>query len=62
MHLHSRLVRLVFFGVLDSYIDHSYPRCMSPRQRLDTLALGYLDIIRTKGYHLHELLQSQHSH
>jgi hypothetical protein len=32
------------------------------RQRLDALALGYLDIIDIKGDHLHGLLQSQHSH
>jgi hypothetical protein len=33
-----------------------------PRLRLGALALGYLGIIVTKGYHLHGLLRSQHSH
>jgi hypothetical protein len=28
----------------------------APQRRLDALALGYLDIIGTKGYHLHGLL------
>jgi hypothetical protein len=37
-------------------------RHTTPRQRLDALALDYLDIFGTKGYHLHGLLQSQHSH
>jgi hypothetical protein len=35
---------------------------LAPRQWLDFLALGYLDIIGTKGYHMHGLLQLQHSH
>ncbi|PWZ46178.1 hypothetical protein Zm00014a_010083 [Zea mays] len=35
---------------------------MALRQQLHVLVLGYLDIIGTKGYHLHGLLQSQHSH
>jgi hypothetical protein len=29
---------------------------MAPRQRLGALALGYLNIIGTKGYYLHGLL------
>jgi hypothetical protein len=32
------------------------------QQWLRVLVLGYLDIVGTKGYHLHGLLQSQHSH
>jgi hypothetical protein len=57
-----RLVRLIFFVVNNSFIDHSSLRTATPRQWLHTLAFGYLDNIDTKGYHLHRLLQSQHSH
>jgi hypothetical protein len=35
-------------------------QCTTPQQWLDALALGYLDIIGTKGYHLYGLVQSQY--
>jgi hypothetical protein len=38
-------VRLVVFGILDSYIDHSYPT-HGTSTRLLILALGYFDIQR----------------
>jgi hypothetical protein len=34
----------------------------TPRQWLRALPLGYLNVIGIKSYHLHGLLQSQHSH
>jgi hypothetical protein len=46
--MHPRLVWLVVFGILDSYIDHSYPT-HSTSTRLLILTLGYFDI-GTKGY------------
>jgi hypothetical protein len=48
-------MRLDFFGILNSSIDHNYPT-HATSQWLCVLALGFLDIIGTKGYRLHELL------